>query len=89
MYVSNFGLQYVGEPRRQLRFKINEHKSAIRRADPETAAAAHFADGSHSVSDLAFRGIDMMIHNCHGGNMEQILLLSECRYFSSILPYPP
>lgn len=40
----------------------------------------HFTDGNHSISDLAFCGIDMMIPNRCGRNMEQILLQCECRY---------
>lgn len=66
------GIQYVGKTKRQLRF--------IHRADPKSAVACHFADGNHSVSHLVFCGIDIMIPNRRGGNMNTILLQGECRY---------
>ena len=74
------GVQYVGKTTRQLRLRINEHKSSIRRADPKSAVARHFADDNHSLSDLIFCGIDMVFPKRRGGNVDQNLLQCECKY---------
>ena len=64
----------MGKTKRQLRLRINEHKSSIRRADPKSAIARHFAHDNHSMADLTFCGIDMVSHERQGGDIDKALL---------------
>ena len=80
MQFSQIFHKYVGKTTRQLRCRINEHKSAIRRKDPKSAVARHFADGNHSITDLDFCGIDLITPSRRGGNTDKFLLQCECRY---------
>ncbi len=48
------GLQYVGKTTRQIRTRIIEHKSAIRKIDEKFPIARHFRDANHPISSLTF-----------------------------------
>lgn len=74
------GLQYTGCTRRQLRVRINEHRSAVNRNDPKSPVARHFAEAKHTVSDLKFMGIDRVLPTRRRGCTPQTLLQCEARW---------
>lgn len=74
------GLQYVGCTRRQLRVRLNEHRSAINRGDPKSPVARHFNEAKHSASDLKSVGIDRVLPNRRSGCTNQSLLRCEARW---------
>lgn len=70
------GLQYVGKTSRQLRIRINEHRSAIQRGDPKSPVARHFQEAQHPTNTLRFCGIDKIYpsrrHTDHNTKLLQI-----------------
>ncbi len=72
------GLQYVGKTTRQIRTRIIEHKSAIRRIDEKSPIARHFRDANHPISSLTF--VLSSGSKLHAGGMERLLLQAECRW---------
>lgn len=49
-------LQYVGKTNRQLKIRMNEHKTAVKRGEPHSLVAMHFKEAKHKLSDLKFCG---------------------------------
>lgn len=54
------GLAYVGKTTRKLKQRISEHKSSIRRNDPNYPIAIHFNNNHHDISSLRFCGIEQV-----------------------------
>ena len=52
------GFQYVGETSQLLRCRINQHRACIRRTNPTTLIAKHFASEGHSLEDLEIMPIE-------------------------------
>ncbi len=50
----------MGKTNRQIRTRIIEHMSAIRRKDLKSPVACHFVEMSHSVLDLNFVVIEKL-----------------------------
>lgn len=74
------GLQYTGCTRRQLRIRINEHRSAINRKDAKSPVARHFTETNHTVSDLKWIGIDRVFSTRRRGCTPQALLQCEAKW---------
>lgn len=74
------GFQYVGCTRRQLRIRLNEHRSAINRRDPKSPVARHFNEVGHSTTDLKFMGIDRILPSRRNSCPNQPLLKTEARW---------
>ncbi|KAJ8356539.1 hypothetical protein SKAU_G00193330 [Synaphobranchus kaupii] len=74
------GLQYVGKTNRQLRVRINEHRSSIRRGDPKSPVARHFQEAEHPVTTLRFCGIDKINPSRRHTDIEFKLLQCESRW---------
>lgn len=74
------GLQYVGKTSRLLRFRINEYRSAINRADSKSPVARHFTELNHSVNELSFCGIDMVLPMRRHTNLERKWLQTESKW---------
>ncbi len=73
-------LQYVSEKTRQVKTRIIEHKSAIRRGDEKSSIARHFRDANHPVSSLTFCVIQQIKTPHRGTDMERRLLQTECKW---------
>ena len=71
------GLGYVGQTKRQLKQRIAEHRSAIRRQDMSSPIAAHFIEAGHSISSLRYTGIEHVSLSRRGGDLERQLLRRE------------
>ena len=71
------GYGYVGKTKRELRIRINEHKSNIRNKDEKSPVARHFNEAGHTVCDLRFQGIEVVKPIKRGGNREKLLLQRE------------
>lgn len=56
IYCRSTNMQYVVKTNRQLRFRINEHRSTISRVDSKTPVARHFTEENHTVNELSFCG---------------------------------
>ena len=52
------GFQYVGETSQLLRCRINQHRSSIRKSNPSTLVAKHFASPGHTVDDIRVMPIE-------------------------------
>ncbi len=57
---------------RNLKQRISEHKSSIRRADPNYPVACHFNASSHPISSLRFQGIEH-VQLPRGGDIDKRL----------------
>jgi len=67
------GLGYVGKTSRQLKQRISEHKSLIRRKDTNYPVATNFLTFNHDVSSLWFCGIEKVSMPLRGSNVELFL----------------
>ena len=67
------GLVYVGKTSRQLKQRMSEHKSTIRRNDRNYPIAVHFNDSKHDISSFRFQGIEKVSLPERGGNIDEIL----------------
>jgi len=74
---------YVGKTTRCLKQRISEHKSSIRRADPNYPVACHFTECAHSVSSLSFQGIEQ-IKLPRGGNIDKVLCQRELYWIHTL-----
>lgn len=83
------GLQYIGKTNRQLRVRINEHRSSISRNDAKSPIARHFSTASHTMSQLEFMGIDRVVPSRRNRDVETRLLQCEAKwifYMQSLSP---
>lgn len=74
------GLQYIGKTNRQLRVRINEHRSAISRNDPKSPIARHFSTAPHTTAQLQFIGIDRVTPSRRNRAVESKLLQCEAKW---------
>ena len=68
------GFCYVGKTKRELRVRINEHKSNIRNHDIKSSVARHFNESGHDVCTLKFQGIEAVKALKRVGDRERYLL---------------
>lgn len=54
------GLCYIGKTNRELRLRIIEHKSSIRRKCETSPVARHFNAMGHDICSLRFQGIELV-----------------------------
>jgi len=78
-----------GEKSRQLKQRISEHKSSIRRKDVNYPVAAHFLACNHDVSPLRFCGIEEVNVPARGGDIELLLLRRELLWIFTLQTLSP
>lgn len=83
------GLGYVGKTSRQLKQRISEHKSSIRRKDVNYPVAAHFLSFNHDVSSLRFCGIEKVSVPPRGGDIELLLQRRELFWIFTLQTLSP
>ncbi len=80
-----WGLQYIDKTTRQVKARIIEHKSEIRKGDEKSSIACHIKDANHSFSSLTFCVIQQIKTPHRGGDTERLPLQSVNRYSTSKL----
>ncbi len=83
------GLQYTGKINRQLRTRINEHRSSICRGDLKSPVARHFKDLNHPARTLVICGIDQILPSRRYSNTDQRLLQCESRWIFQVKTEQP
>ena len=83
------GLVYVGKTTRQLKQRISEHKSSIRRNDRDYPVAVHFNDHKHDISSLRFCGIEQVSLPKRGGNHDLLLKRREAFWIFTLQTLSP
>lgn len=83
------GLVYVGKTTRQLKQRISEHKSTIRRNDRDYPVAIHFNDLKHDISTLRFCGIEQVRLPRRGGNHDLLLKRREAFWIYTLQTLAP
>lgn len=78
------GFGYVGKTKRELRIRINEHKSNIRNHDIKSPVARHFSESGHDVCTLKFQGIEAVRSFTRGGDRERYLLQREAYWIYTL-----
>ncbi|XP_078527507.1 uncharacterized protein LOC144799808 [Lissotriton helveticus] len=61
-------LCYVGETSREIRVRLNEHRSAIRNKKKGAHLTDHWQLANHTVEDLKWCGLETVTLNSKGGN---------------------
>ncbi len=74
------GICYIGKSNRELKTRINEHKSAIRNKDQKSPIARHYSMCKHEVSAMRFMGIEVVKPPPRGGDRETLILQKERRW---------
>lgn len=74
------GKVYVGKTTRQLKQRIAEHRSTIRRKDDTYPLACHFMEMEHTVASLRYIGIEKVETPRRGGDLDRILLQREAEW---------
>ena len=70
-------MAYIGKSTRALKTRITEHRSAIRRKDPSSPVAVHFASPGHDESSFSYMGIEAVKRPRRGGDLDNLLLKRE------------
>ena len=83
------GLTYVGKTSRQLKQRMSEHKSSIRRNVREYPVAAHFNDANHDISTFFFIGIEQVSLPKRGGNLDLLLRQREAYWIHTLQTLAP
>lgn len=83
------GIGYVGKTSRQLKQRISEHKSSIRRKDMNYPVAAHFVTLNHDVTSLRFCGIEKVTLPPRGGDIELLLQRRELFWIYTLQTLSP
>lgn len=83
------GKGYVGQTTRELRVRVGEHRSAIRRGDLTSPVAKHFLEAQHSVAQLRFMAIEQIKRPKRGGNMVNLLLRRELHWIYTLQTRSP
>lgn len=78
------GLMYVGKTTRQLKQRISEHKSTIRRNDRDYPVAVHFNDKGHDIATLRFCGIERVDLPRRGGDHDLLLRRREAYWIFTL-----
>lgn len=68
------GNGYVGKTSRQLKVRLSEHKSSIRRKAHKSPVAKHFDDFTHNIHSLRCVGIEKVLVGRRGGDINKKLL---------------
>lgn len=74
------GKIYVGQTGREVRVRICEHRSSIRRGDVMSPVARHFMEEGHNISQLKFMVIDQVRPPRRGGDPKKALLRRELQW---------
>ena len=83
------GLAYVGKTTRQLKQRMSEHKSTIRRNDRNYPVAVHFNDFKHDIASLRFIGIEKVHLPRRGGNHDNLLKKREAFWINTLQTLHP
>ena len=83
------GLAYVGKTSRQLKQRMSEHKSSIRRNDRDYPVAVHFNDLKHDISSFRFIGIEQVSLPKRGGNLDILLKQREAFWIHTLQTLMP
>lgn len=83
------GLVYVGKTTRQLKQRVSEHKSTIRRNDRNYPVAVHFNDCKHDISQLRYCGIEQVAAPRRGGNHDLLLKRREAYWIFTLQTLAP
>lgn len=83
------GLAYIGKTSRELRTRISEHRSKIRSGDERSPVAAHFKKAGHNVSALRYLGVEGIVRQRRGGDLERRLLQRETFWIYSLNTLSP
>lgn len=83
------GIGYVGKTSRQLKQRISEHKSSIRRKDLNYPVAVHFLTLNHDVTSLRFCGIEKVTLPPRGGDIELLLQRRELFWIYTLQTLSP
>ena len=83
------GLAYVGKTTRQLKQRMSEHKSSIRRNDREYPVAVHFNDCKHDISTFRFIGIEQVPLPRRGGDHDHLLKQREAYWIFTLQTLHP
>lgn len=75
IYVINCpcGKYYVAETTEEVKYRITQHKSTIRRGLTDLPVPAHFIEKGHTISQLRYRVIDGVSKSRRGGDRQQLL----------------
>lgn len=79
----------MGKTSRQLKQRISEHKSSIRRKDVNYPVAAHFLSFNHDVSSLRFCGIEKVSMPPGGDDIELLLQRRELFWIFTLQTLSP
>ena len=63
---------------------MSEHKSSIRRKDPNYPVAIHFNEANHDISTFRFVGIEQVKLPRRGGNLDALLKKREAFWIHSL-----
>ncbi len=83
------GLAYIGKTTRKLKQRISEHKSSIRRNDPNYPIAIHFNNAHHDISSLRFCGIEQVTLPPRGGDHDKLLKQREAFWIYTLQTLAP
>ncbi|KAL2095452.1 hypothetical protein ACEWY4_010171 [Coilia grayii] len=83
------GLCYVGKTNRELRLRITEHKSSIRRKCETSPVARHFNIMGHDICSLRFQGLELVNQHRRGGDRERTLLQREAFWIFTLQTVHP
>lgn len=78
------GICYIGETTQEIKCRIIQHKSTIRRALTDLPVPAHFIEKGHTVSQLRYRVIDGIPRSRRGGDRQQALKKRELFWIYSL-----
>ncbi|OCT62598.1 hypothetical protein XELAEV_18043682mg [Xenopus laevis] len=71
--VCPYGLIYVGETTLQIKTRISQHRSTIRRSNTKLPVSKHYVEKGHSDSELKFMVLEEVRPLRRGGDRELLL----------------
>lgn len=89
MIICPCGICYIGETTQEVKCRIIQRKSTIRRGLVDLPVPAHFIAKSHTVSQLRYRVIDGIPRSRRGGDRQQILKKRELFWIYSLETLSP
>ncbi|OCT99888.1 hypothetical protein XELAEV_18005672mg [Xenopus laevis] len=80
---------YVGQTTRQIKDRICEHKSDIKRNVRQNPVACHFVDTGHTLAQLRFQILQHIPRLRRGGDRAKQLLKCEAGWIRRLGPLSP